>query len=302
MNTTASTYEGVVNEVAGRLFPYSDYVKELEDFLWSPPRASTVYDAILDMKKFAARYLRLCVRCGRQVAIVNVRVVEAMLAVLPRPVEDELRLQGRDKDLAEIVKHASVIEAEFARRKRVVNVSARAPVFPATVQPFPQTRLPVAPCHGCGDTGHWKKGCPYREHRCDNCNKIGHISRVCRSLAMKDSHGRIRQRVIPGPSKITTESAVDRNMPDRVGTARDELQQIAQMCKGRSEKAKAVRDRKREEKGGEPKRKVKEHPALVGVAEEEDRNDVVLELIVNMLTSAVESEEDSSIEGRHSTD
>eukprot|EP01068_Selenidium_serpulae_P019842 Selendium_serpulae@DN7352_c0_g1_i1.p1 len=88
----AHSYEGLVTRVALELFPKSTYILTVEDALWNPPRASTVHEATFQLKTTAARYLRLCERHQRQVAICNVKVFDALLASLPPVVEEDIRL------------------------------------------------------------------------------------------------------------------------------------------------------------------------------------------------------------------
>eukprot|EP00923_Selenidium_pygospionis_P015055 GHVN01026127.1.p1 GENE.GHVN01026127.1~~GHVN01026127.1.p1 ORF type:complete len:197 (+),score=5.23 GHVN01026127.1:269-859(+) len=47
-NSEATTYEELVSEVALKLFPYSLHVREVEESLWSPARAPSVYQAVLN--------------------------------------------------------------------------------------------------------------------------------------------------------------------------------------------------------------------------------------------------------------
>eukprot|EP00921_Rhytidocystis_pertsovi_P000480 GHVQ01000908.1.p1 GENE.GHVQ01000908.1~~GHVQ01000908.1.p1 ORF type:complete len:306 (+),score=12.82 GHVQ01000908.1:1010-1927(+) len=162
------------------------------------------------MKKLSARYLRLCSRSKRQVAIVNVKVIDAMLSTLPSAVDDELRIQGHAESIESIIKHAPIIEAEFNRRRKY-SPSWSAAICPNVPAATSGTRnwIPTSPCHGWGDQGHWRKDCPYREYRCDKCHVIGHIAKACRNFIVKDSLGRVRQRVIPKERKLQTETAVD---------------------------------------------------------------------------------------------
>eukprot|EP00922_Rhytidocystis_sp_ex-Travisia-forbesii_P014651 GHVS01021874.1.p1 GENE.GHVS01021874.1~~GHVS01021874.1.p1 ORF type:complete len:166 (-),score=11.12 GHVS01021874.1:215-712(-) len=99
-------YEDLVSKVVRKLFPHSRYVYQVEEVLWTPSRCTTVYDAICEMQRRAARYLRLCKRHERQVAIVNVKVLETLLSMLPADVEDELRMTGKHKTLQEILESA----------------------------------------------------------------------------------------------------------------------------------------------------------------------------------------------------
>eukprot|EP01068_Selenidium_serpulae_P001238 Selendium_serpulae@DN1321_c0_g1_i1.p1 len=73
------SYEGLASRVAMELYPHSSYVKRVEDWLWRPPRAPTVHEAVYRLRSVAARYLRLCERRGRQVAICDVKVLDSLL-------------------------------------------------------------------------------------------------------------------------------------------------------------------------------------------------------------------------------
>ena len=41
-------------------------------------------------------------------------------------------------------------------------------------------RKPRSPCASCGEL-HFRNSCRHRNATCNNCNKLGHISKVCRS-------------------------------------------------------------------------------------------------------------------------
>lgn len=51
---------------------------------------------------------------------------------------------------------------------------------------------PFPPYHSCGSTTHRRKDCSKLQATCYKCQKIGHISTVCRNMAMKDEQGRVR--------------------------------------------------------------------------------------------------------------
>lgn len=157
MNVEANSYELVVSAIALQLFPHSNYVQDVEESLWHPARAPTVFTAIHNLKKYAACYLRLCDRHTRQVAIVNIKVRDALLNSLPVPVEQQLRLQQHDKTVQTIFQKAAVIEAELTRRQTTFRQ------FPTAVgQPdvtMGQSLRKPGKCNTCGAFGHWRKDC-----------------------------------------------------------------------------------------------------------------------------------------------
>eukprot|EP00921_Rhytidocystis_pertsovi_P000466 GHVQ01000894.1.p1 GENE.GHVQ01000894.1~~GHVQ01000894.1.p1 ORF type:complete len:251 (+),score=23.21 GHVQ01000894.1:463-1215(+) len=241
------------------------------------------------MKKLSARYLRLCSRSKRQVAIVNVKVIDAMLSTLPSAVDDELRIQGHAESIESIIKHAPIIEAEFNRRRKY-SPSWSAAICPNVPAATSGTRnwIPTSPCHGWGDQGHWRKDCPYREYRCDKCHVIGHIAKACRNFIVKDSLGRVRQRVIPKERKLQTETAVDGSTAQKVKTAQDVLNQIERLAKARNDKARNTRQSNRLV----PVRERKNHPVGAAVMGESDEADSVVDKILSVLGVNLDTEEE----------
>eukprot|EP00921_Rhytidocystis_pertsovi_P000476 GHVQ01000904.1.p1 GENE.GHVQ01000904.1~~GHVQ01000904.1.p1 ORF type:complete len:221 (+),score=25.50 GHVQ01000904.1:1010-1672(+) len=211
------------------------------------------------MKKLSARYLRLCSRSKRQVAIVNVKVIDAMLSTLPSAVDDELRIQGHAESIESIIKHAPIIEAEFNRRRKY-SPSWSAAICPNVPAATSGTRnwIPTSPCHGWGDQGHWRKDCA------------------------------VRQRVIPKERKLQTETAVDGSTAQKVKTAQDVLNQIERLAKARNDKARNTRQSNRLV----PVRERKNHPVGAAVMGESDEADSVVDKILSVLGVNLDTEEE----------
>eukprot|EP00923_Selenidium_pygospionis_P036119 GHVN01063369.1.p1 GENE.GHVN01063369.1~~GHVN01063369.1.p1 ORF type:complete len:312 (+),score=9.35 GHVN01063369.1:52-987(+) len=144
-----------------------------------------------------------------------------------------------------------------------------------TAQP---PRSPTTPCYGCGEMGHWRKDCPFGQHRCHNCHKLGHIAKACRNMAIKDTQGRVSQSLRAAPSKVTFETRVDRTTQDKVTTAADVLQQIRLLAQAKTQKATQRRQEKRP--AGKPtKRAPRDHPLGAGVQEDDDEEAEALQKI-----------------------
>ena len=51
-------------------------------------------------------------------------------------------------------------------------------------------------CYRCGQTSHKAPRCPYKESKCHNCGKVGHLMKVCRKPSWPPSQGRGRVNVM----------------------------------------------------------------------------------------------------------
>ena len=51
-------------------------------------------------------------------------------------------------------------------------------------------------CYRCGQKSHKAPKCPYKEAKCHNCGKVGHLKKVCRKSSQSTSQGRGRVNVM----------------------------------------------------------------------------------------------------------
>ena len=47
----------------------------------------------------------------------------------------------------------------------------------------------TSPCFVCGLSDHWRVMCPFRQDICGRCEKIGHLSVMCRGIGVNSSQG-----------------------------------------------------------------------------------------------------------------
>eukprot|EP01071_Lankesteria_metandrocarpae_P001151 Lankesteria_metandrocarpae@DN1324_c0_g1_i1.p1 len=121
MNVVPKSHEDLVSHVVRQMFPYSDYVRQVEEELWKPSRKPTVHAAILWLRTISATYLRLCIRHKRQVSITNTKVLEALLTTIPIVVEQELRIQNHTDIIESVMCYAPLLEAKHRRRHTVIH-------------------------------------------------------------------------------------------------------------------------------------------------------------------------------------
>eukprot|EP00923_Selenidium_pygospionis_P014798 GHVN01025662.1.p1 GENE.GHVN01025662.1~~GHVN01025662.1.p1 ORF type:complete len:187 (+),score=7.11 GHVN01025662.1:1316-1876(+) len=162
MKEQAAMYEDLVSAVALELFPHSLYVRQVENDIWSPPRQSSVYQALLSLRKTVAGYLRLCERRKRQVSIVNCKVLVALPKSVPLVVENDLRLQMLDQNI-DIPKFAPVLDRSRAQAKEFWLAYSSWRGCARYFESTPSTN-PDGECHCCGEKGHWRKDCRKPSH------------------------------------------------------------------------------------------------------------------------------------------
>ena len=274
------THEELVAEVGTKLFRASTYVIDLEKMLLKGVRRESVLSAECWLKKYAARYARLCARKERCLGISNIQLQETALNCLPTEVRRQMKLERFRGPLKELFLLASQVEASLidlakdmpeplgamAADDDDVSMSGAAP------------KGSFNPCSACGSTRHKHKDCRFKEYRCLGCGKLGHIKRACKSIVEKDTKGRVLVRYTPSAAGAEVRFRKDRTTRDKLMSAEDVLTALREMVEGKSLKAKVKREAKQTHV---PKKKKPEAPARVaeegdddsGESESEDGDD-----------------------------
>ena len=119
-STTVESHEALVNDVALRVFPRSQYVSEVEEMLFHGKRQSSVLEAQHWMIEVSARYMRLCARRVNDPSIANTRALRAAQHTLPAAVEDEVLRLGGVLGVDEMFTLAYRVEEEILRRHGIL--------------------------------------------------------------------------------------------------------------------------------------------------------------------------------------
>lgn len=184
------------------------------------------------IRNLCARYIRLATRRGWEPAVSDNRLQQIILRSAPAHIERTYRQQlltieppltmmKRLHHLEQEVRITSSkkVDEVFAAEEGEILIDKEMSAPP----PYQQTtkkREPTKPCPACGDK-HWKNECPYKTYRCRKCNRLGHLSKVCRAWVEKDTQGRVRTLVTTTPSRLETEVRKNATNPERLATAQD---------------------------------------------------------------------------------
>ncbi len=266
----ADTHEELVNQVAAIFFKSPTYVRRFEVSLLQPKRHPTVFEARIALEDNVARYHRLCQRWSHPFHLSNVRCVELALQSLPVHLEEDIRAFYDDPEWDRVWKRAESREERMKHQSTFLAfpalnnplLSDDAPMQESRPsQPQASKRTPPSPCPACLQN-HWRKDCPYKKTKCFNCGLIGHVSKACRNLAVKDHTGRIDTRVQPKESGVTVHQRKDRTQTDKMQTAEGTIAGLREVATQRSVNAAQKRHDKRQAEG-KPVRPRFTHPVAL---------------------------------------
>ena len=277
-------YESLVNKVARLLFKNKAYIMQFELQLWQSRRCSSVFEARIWVENNVARYYRLCVRWDYPFYLNRERLVEIALNALPEALEDDVRSFLDDPTWDQVWKRAErqefILINKFGRLPEPLKAFPGQEVVMDTAESNERNKTPFykrepGPCFCCGQAKHWKKDCPKKNFRCDNCKVIGHLAIMCKNLAIQDAKGRVETRVEPKESSITIKQRKDKSQKDKMVSAEAAIKAVRLIAQKKSEKVGQKRQAAKIASGWQRKRDVVEHPEGV-VNEIEDSEEEVV--------------------------
>ena len=275
-----TTYEKWVDRYLLCRFPRSTYARELEQNSYSLSVMTSVSAVRAHVRKFLSRYMQVCVRHGRTLTLSVERAREYTVNSLPREVqyhiEMEETMRGPCVSFDDLISQATGVECVL-KRQTVLKVKG----YPAEewdeeredtykrssnssyVQPTSDKikTQPSTPCAACMGN-HWQKDCPHRSHRCEQCLRLGHIEKACKSLVLRTPDGRIDVMVTPKPSSVEFKQFKDRTQQERLTSATSVLQEVIQGIQ-----AKRVKESERRKSKKPPKTNKRKRIGIVKVVD-----------------------------------
>lgn len=173
------------------------------------------------------RYYRLCTRWNRVFTVSEQRIQQLTCETLPSVVETEMLRDDRKLDWKKFWKRAKKQEGWLKRNNNNKLPEPTEPfkVFTADSQENKNNETnrqgnentrkwkgnqQRKPYKCCGLMNHFTKDCQLASSKCHKCQVIGHISKVCPNIVVKDDKGRVSMLVKPTPSKNVLEQRKDR--------------------------------------------------------------------------------------------
>ena len=304
-------YEAIVSAVAQNLFPYSEYVFQLEDELFRGARQTSVLATRQWLEERSARYMRLCRRWKHNMSISTTRLRNTYYISLPKNIECKVRRE-KPNTLSQLYNAACACEGEAKRKGKIGKAH---PAFPAALEEVSDDDTEIReldiddsmqqsqqssntsrrmPCKGCGSKEHPYTQCDRKTWRCHTCHKIGHIRKVCPNKVVADAKGKVKVCVEPKPGSANVTTYLDRTQQEKTQTAEAFLQEIRDLLLKRREKAAQKREQKRIKEGKPAPTKIS-HP--VGACCPETKVNQESSQVHNLLVEAqkVLEESDSSL-------
>ena len=309
--TRTNNYEDLVSKIAMALFPgENEHAYRLEKKLLNAPRCTSVVAARKWIDDHVSRYVRVCMRRDVICTMTDQKMTKLALRTLPAVLEDDIRSAWTPLTWDQLWERALRREQEyFNKNGKLPGVALTAlPAEDAEMQPLGRQKRPAAlpnrkeqdsNCLACGAKGHWRKNCDFRHYRCENCQRLGHISRVCPNLVVKDAKGRVDTRLEPKGSGTIVQQRKDKTGTEKLVSMETVLGAIKDTAERRAVKSAEARREKKKESGWVRKKREIPHPvghATVSGAsrvrpetsmetEEEDNTSDQVDEIMNALTT-----------------
>ena len=266
-------YESLVNAVCAKIFPNEGvYLLKLKTQILGGSRRTAVLDARVWLEDKIARYVRLCRRRNHPVAFADRELIEVATRSLPVVLSQDIRRQARRYTWDELWHRASEQEQqmidEFGKVPEDHGAYAAedlamegASKRPRTIDASTVRRTPAdSVCNACGERGHWRRVCEFKDHRCKNCQRIGHISKACKNMVVKDGKGRVDVRVEPKPGSTSYTQRKDLTQKEKMISTEAVLEAMRRIAERRAQKSSESRTRRKQEEGWVRKRKDVPHP------------------------------------------
>lgn len=285
-----STYEEKITSFVLTLFPQSDYPAQLERGLYNPQRQTDVANAFNSVNEHLNSYIRASNRRLRTILLSREQLTLFCLGTLPAAIHEYLeKFVNRRchwRSLHDLYEDATFAEATLRKYEHKYTGEVAFPVetppeeIPYRKEPLSRwreanTRTMVPPTHACPQCGdlHWRKDCPHKATRCEQCHKLGHLTKCCHSMVMKTPDGRFDLLLTPKPGSTELHVYKDRTMEDRLQTAGKTFRDVLDNTQHRSAKGKErrVQFKQRQQEGQGPSSNKHRRQALVANRHSEDQ-------------------------------
>ena len=204
--------EDLADVLARNLFPGDQALSVIETRILQPSRQCDVRTAMLNFERRIINYQYMCERRNRHPIIgIAQKAVIFMKSIKPSLAEKLRSNLGYKRwSIEELYENALVYEDDEVGALLTPNETED--VFAAVVN------VPKQPCTGCASVEHFRKDCPYKRIRCNNCKRIGHISTACRNAVFTDKGGIPRILIEKKKTGIHAQNMVDQTKPDQFKT------------------------------------------------------------------------------------